>query len=170
MVRIICPYCGGRCETFGGPDGNPFNKDLAEITACTVCGRTVSNTVPFGASEEDLRELMTDGDILDEVDDPMIKISARAEAAGISRMAEATIPFKDGTYPLVGGYPFGRSDIDQKPPFSLNGIRLNGDEITIAGETFTLEELPKTIITKLTAYGYGYVPWEETITITVSME
>ncbi len=170
MLRILCPYCGGRCETFGGPDGNPFNKDLNEITACTVCGRTVSNSEPFSISEEDLKELMTDADILDKVEDPMIKISARADAAGIVRETEATVPFKDGTYPLVGGYPFGRSDIDQNPPFSLNGIRLNGDEITIAGETFTLEELPKIITKKLTAYGYGYVPWEETINITVSME
>ena len=47
---------------------------------------------------------------------------------------------------------------------------VNGNEISIAGETFTIKELPKTITKKLTAYGHGYVPWEETITVTIDIE
>lgn len=170
MIKTICPYCGGSCKTFGGPDGNPFNKDRKETTVCTACGRTVLESEPFQIPTEHLEELLTDADIFDTVDNLPLKISATAEAAGVKRSAEITVSLKDGSYSLGNDYPFGRRDVDRKPPFSLCDITVNGNEITIAGETFTIKELPKTITKKLTAYGYGYVPWEETITITIGIE
>jgi len=198
MIKKICPYCGGRCETSGGPDGNPFNKDSKEKTVCTACGRTVSGCEPFPISEDDLKELMTDdvlqellldADIINadipEIDIPaadmtvtdivnsseiMLKISATAEGGGVKRNAETTVSVLDGSYSLGNDYPFGRRDIDRKPPFSLCSITVKGNEIAIAGETFTIKELPKTITRKLTAYGHGYVPWEEIITIRISIE
>ncbi len=194
MYKIICPYCGGNCETFGGSDGNPFNKDHQEKTVCTACGRTVGRTVsesePLQISDDDLKELLTDADIIDTdtadvdtvaadlsladivniTDTLNLKISATAEAAGVKRSAETTVSVLDGSYSLGNDYPFGRRDVDRKPPFSLCDITVNGKEITIAGETFTIKELPKTITKKLTAYGHGYVPWEETITVTIDIE
>ena len=195
MIKMICPYCGGRLETTGGPDGNPFNKDCREKTVCTACGRAVSESEPLQISEDDLKELLTDADtIVSEVpnaeipdvdtaaadlsladivnvsDTLNLKISATAEAAGVKRRAETTVSILDGSYSLGNDYPFGRRDVDRKPPFSLCDITVKGNEITIAGETFTVKELPKTITKKLTAYGYGYVPWEETITIMISLE
>ena len=181
MMKMICPYCGGRCEPTGGPDGNPFNKDRKEKIVCTACGRTVSESEPLQISDDDLKELLTDADtIVSDVPDADIpdvdtaaadlsladivnvsdtlnlKISATAEAAGVKRSAETTVSVLDGSYSLGNDYPFGRRD--------------NGKEITIAGETFTIKELPKTITKKLTAYGHGYVPWEETITVTIGIE
>jgi len=195
MMKTICPYCGGRLETTGGPDGNPFNKDRKEKTVCTACGRTVSETEPLQISDDDLKELLTDADIIasdvPDADIPdvdtaaadlsladivnvsdtlKLKISATAEAAGVKRSAETTVSVLDGSYSLGNDYPFGRRDVDRKPPFSLCGITVNGNEISIAGETFGIKELPKTITKKLTAYGYGYVPWEETITVTIDIE
>ena len=190
MIKMICPYCGGRLETVGGPDGNPFNKDRREKTVCTACGRSVSESEPLQIPEEILKELLTDADtivsdmpdfdtadadlsiadIVNVSDTLNLKISATAEAAGVKRSAETTVPILDGSYSLGNDYPFGRRDIDRKPPFSLCGITVKGNEITIAGETFGIKELPKTITKKLTAYGYGYVPWEETITVVISLE
>lgn len=199
MIKTICPYCGGRCETTGGPDGNPFNKDRQEKTVCTACGRTVGRTVseskPFRISDDDLNELLTDADIIvsavSDADIPDVdtaaadlsladvvnvsdnlnlKISATAEGGGVKRNAETTVPVLDGSYSLGNDYPFGRRDVDRKPPFFLCDITIKGNEITIAGETFRIKDLPKTITKKLTAYGYGYVPWEETITIMISLE
>ena len=195
MMKTICPYCGGRLETTGGPDGNPFNKDRKEKTVCTACGRTISESEPLQISDDDLKELLTDADIISSdvpdadipdvdtaaadlsladivnVSDTLkLKISATAEAAGVKRSAETTVSVLDGSYSLGNDYPFGRRDVDRKPPFSLCGITVNGNEISIAGETFTIKELPKTITKKLTAYGYGYVPWEETITVTIDIE
>ena len=195
MMKTICPYCGGRCETIGGQDGNPFNKDRKEKTVCTACGRTISESEPLQISDDDLKELLTDADIiasdvpdadLPDVDTAAadlsladivnvsdtlkLKISATAEAAGVKRSAETTVSVLDGSYSLGNDYPFGRRDVDRKPPFSLCGITVKGNEISIAGETFTIKELPKTITKKLTAYGYGYVPWEETITVTIDIE
>ncbi len=192
MFKKICPYCGGNCETFGGLDGNPFNKDRKETTVCTACGRTVGRNVSeselLQISDDDLNELMTDVDIIvsdvSDIDIPdvemtvsdiinqpeiMLNISATAEGGGVKRSAETMVSVLDGSYSLGDEYPFGRSDIDRKLPFSLCGITIKENKITIAGETFTIKELPKTITKKLTAYGYGYVPWEEIITITVSM-
>lgn len=194
MMKTICPYCGGRLETTGGPDGNPFNKDRKEKTVCTACGRTISESEPLQISDDDLKELLTDADIIasdvPDADIPDVdtaadlsladivnvsdtlnlKISATAEAAGVKRSAETTVSVLDGSYSLGNEYPFGRRDVDRKPPFSLCDITVNGNEISIAGETFTIKELPKTITKKLTAYGYGYVPWEETITLTIDIE
>lgn len=195
MMKTICPYCGGRCETIGGQDGNPFNKDRREKTVCTACGRTISESEPLQISDDDLKELLTDADIIasdvpdadipdvDTAADDLsladivnvsdtlkLKISATAEAAGVKRSAETTVSVLDGSYSLGNDYPFGRRDVDRKPPFSLCGITVNGNEISIAGETFGIKELPKTITKKLTAYGYGYVPWEETITVTIDIE
>lgn len=189
MMKTICPYCGGRCKTTGGPDGNPFNKNSKEKTVCTACGRTVSESEPIQISDDDLKELLTDADIIvpDETDadildndmpeidiiNPpqiMLKISAIAEGCGVKREAETIVSVLDGSYSLGNEYPFGRRDIDRKPPFSLCDITIKGNEISIAGETFEVKELPKTITKKLAAYGYGYVPWEETITITVDIE
>lgn len=195
MMKTICPYCGGRCERIGGPDGNPFNKYRKEKTVCTVCGRTVFDSEPLRIANDDLKELLTDADIIvadvpdsdipdiDTVSDDRsladivnvsdtlnLKISATAEAAGVKRSAETTVSILDGSYSLGNDYPFGRRDVDRKPPFSLCDITVKGKEITIAGETFTIKELPKTITKKLTAYGHGYVPWEETITIMIRLE
>lgn len=190
MIKTICPYCGGRCETTGGPDGNPFNKNSKEKTVCTACGRTVSESEPVQISDDDLKELLTDADIIDtdtadvdtaaadlsladivNVSDTLnLKISATAEGGGVKRSAETTVSILDGSYSLGNDYPFGRRDVDRKPPFSLCDITVKGNEISIAGETFTIGDLPKTITVKLTAYGYGYVPWEETITVTVDIE
>ena len=197
MTKKICPYCGGRCETFGGPDGNPFNKNCKETSVCTICGRTVGEMISesecLQISDDDLKELLWDADIINremidvdttdvettDVDisiadsinstEMMLKISATAEGGGVKRNSETTVSILDGTYSLGDEYPFGRRNIDQKPPFSLCDITVSGKEITIAGETFGIKELPKTITKKLTAYGYGYVPWEEIITITVSV-
>lgn len=195
MIKTICPYCGGRLETTGGPDGNPFNKDRKEKIVCTACGRMVSVFTPLQISENDLKELLTDADIIvsdvpdadlsdvdnvatdlsladivDASDTLNLKISATAEAAGVMRSAETTVSILDGTHSLGNEYPFGRHDIDRKPPFSLCDITIKGNEIFIAGETFGIKELPKTITKKLTAYGCGYVPWEETITIMIRLE
>lgn len=195
MMKTICPYCGGRCETTGGQDGNPFNKDRKEKTVCTACGRTISESEPLQISDDDLKELLTDADIIasdvPDADIPdvdtaaadlsltdivnvsdtlKLKISATAEAAGVKRSAETTVSILDGSYSLGNDYPFGRRDVDRKPPFSLCDITVKGNEISIAGETFTIKELPKTITKKLTAYGHGYVPWEETITVTIGIE
>lgn len=195
MMKMICPYCGGRCETTGGPDGNPFNKERKEKIVCTACGRTVSESEPLQISDDDLKELLTDADtIVSDVaaaDIPDVdiaaadlsladivnvsntlnlKISATAEAAGVKRSAKTTVSILDGSYSLGNDYPFGRFDVDQKPPFSLCDITVKGNEISIAGETFGIKELPKTITKKLTAYGHGYVPWEETITVTIGIE
>lgn len=194
MMKTICPYCGGRCETIGGQDGNPFNKDRKEKTVCTACGRTISESEPLQISDDDLKELLTDADIIasdvPDADIPdvdtaadlsladivnvsdtlKLKISATAEAAGVKRSAETTVSVLDGSYSLGNDYPFGRRDVDRKPPFSLCDITVKGNEISIAGETFGIKELPKTITKKLTAYGYGYVPWEETITVTIDIE
>lgn len=65
MIKITCPYCGGRCETTGGPDGNPFNKDRTEKTVCTACGRTVSEAEPLQIPADVLEELLTDVDIIE---------------------------------------------------------------------------------------------------------
>ena len=195
MMKMICPYCGGRCETTGGPNGNPFNKERKEKIVCTACGRTVSESEPLQISDDDLKELLTDADTIvsdvatadiPEVDIAAadlsladivnvsntlnLKISATAEAAGVKRSAETTVSILDGSYSLGNDYPFGRFDVDQKPPFSLCDITVKGNEISIAGETFGIKELPKTITKKLTAYGHGYVPWEETITVTIGIE
>ncbi len=198
MYKMICPYCGGNCETFGGSDGNPFNKGRQEKIVCTVCGRTVGRNVSESESlqiaDEEFEELLTDADIIvsDMIDADMpdidatatdlsladivnvsdsfnLKISATAEGGGVKRSAETTVSILDGSYSLGNDYPFGRRDVDRKPPFSLCNITIKGNEITMAGEKFTLKELPKTITKKLTAYGYGYVPWEEIITITVTI-
>lgn len=170
MFKRICPYCGGSCEIIGGPDGNPFNKNKEETTVCISCGRIVSVSEPLQIPTDHLEELQTDVDIFDAVDSITLNIAATAEAAGVKRNAKTSVSLKDGSYPLDGDYPFGRSDVDQNPRFSLRSITIKGNEISIAGETFTIKELPKTITKKLTAYGYGYVPWEEIITITVSFE
>lgn len=195
MFKRICPFCGGSCETVGGPDGNPFNHKRIEKTICTDCGRTISESKPLQISDEDLKELLTDADIINTeiidsdindidttaanlsvedivnvLDNIKLKISATAEAGGVKRSAEIVVPITDGSHSLGNDYPFGRRDIDKKPPFSLCGITVKGNEISIAGETFTIKELPKTITKKLTAYGNGYVPWEEIITITISIE
>ena len=74
MFKRICPYCGGRCETTGGPDGNPFNKDRKEKTVCTACGRTVSESEPLQMSDDVLKELMTDIDAVNDTDNLKIKI------------------------------------------------------------------------------------------------
>ena len=47
-IKIICPYCGGICEAFGGADGNPFNKNRKEEFRCTVCGRNAPVQKPTG--------------------------------------------------------------------------------------------------------------------------
>ena len=171
MFKRICPYCGGRCETTGGPDGNPFNKDHKEKTVCTACGRTVSESEPLQMSDDVLKELMTDIDAVNDTDNLKIKISATAEGGGGTKKAEITIPYEDGSYSLGTEYPFGRVDIDKDPPFNLQGVKVQDNEIFIANETVKLSALmSQTITKKLTAYGYGYVPWEETITITISIE
>lgn len=199
IFKNICPYCGGSCETTGGPDGNPFNKNRKEETICTVCGRTISGAGAVRISDVDLQEmlredslleLMLDADIIENdtietgttekditiidrinaLDSIKLKISATSEGGGVKRTAETTVSIEDGCYSLGNEYPFGRSDIDQKPPFSLCDIMVKANEISIAGETFRIKELPKTITKKLTAYGYGYVPWVETITIMICME
>lgn len=194
MIKTICPYCGGCLETTGGPDGNPFNKNRKETTVCTACGRTVSSSEPVQISCDDLKELLTDADIIvpdvSDADIPDVdtaaadlsladivnvsdslnlKISATAEGGGVKREAETTVSVLDGSYSLGNEYPFGRRDIDRKPPFSLCDITIRGNEISIAGETFGVEELPKTITVKLIAYGYGYTPWEEIITVKVCL-
>ena len=162
MLKTICPYCGGRCETIGGPDGNPYNQNCKEESVCTACGRSVSVSAPFQLSQDDtesiLEEMMTDVDIIGDMylkDIDMtsenvtlvIRIKATAEGGGVKRNAEITVPFEDGSYSLGNEYPFGRRDIDQNPPFYLSTITIKGYEISIAGETFGVQELPK-IITK----------------------
>ena len=137
-LKTICPYCGGKCKTIGGPDGDPFNRDRKEKIVCTACGRTVSESEPLLISEEVLEELMTDSDISDASDNMTIKISATAEGGGVVRNAEVTIPYEDGVYSLGDEYPFGRVDIDRDPPFFLREVKVQGNEITIANETVKL--------------------------------
>ena len=84
MIKVTCPYCGGRCETAGGPDGNPFNKNLAEKTVCTACGRTVSVSEPLKIPEDDLQELLTDMDIIDMTDDDITDTEAETADLSIS--------------------------------------------------------------------------------------
>lgn len=33
-----CPYCGGRLETIGGPDGNPFHANRKAVDVCKAVG------------------------------------------------------------------------------------------------------------------------------------
>ena len=56
MIKTICPYCGGRLETTGGRDGNPFNKDRKEKNVCNACGRAISWIIPLQISDVDLKE------------------------------------------------------------------------------------------------------------------
>lgn len=171
MIKTICPYCGGKCKTVDGEDGDPFGKGRTGKTVCTACGRTVSESEPLLILEDELEELMTDTEISDASGNMLIKISATAEGGGVVRKAEVTVPYEDGVYSLGDEYPFGRIDIDRDPPFSLGAAKVQGDEITIANETVKLSSLlTRTISVKLTAYGYGYIPWEETITVTVNIE
>lgn len=110
MMKKICPYCGSRCETIGVSDGNPFNKNRKEKTLCTVCERMISESEPVWISDDDLKELLTDADIIvpDETDVEILdfdtaaadlsladivnvsdtlnlKISATAEGDGVKR-------------------------------------------------------------------------------------
>lgn len=170
MFKIICPFCGGTCKTVGGEDGDPFGRNRKEDTVCTACGRTVSVSAPIPIPQDVLDEMMTDADILDAPIKTVLRISATAEGAGVKRSAETAVPCENGTYPLKGDYPFGRFDNDRKPPFRLDGVTVKDDKIFIAGETLSIIDLPQTVTVKLTAYGYGYVPWEETLSVTVGIE
>ncbi len=193
MIKTICPYCGGTCEITGGPDGNPFNQNRKEMIVCNSCGRIILETDSFKIPEDVIEELLTDPDIINETTlsvneesidlpkeemtiddivnttDIMLKVTAIAEGGGVKRNAEILVPVVDGIHSLGNDYPFGRRDIDRNPPFSLCQITIKGNEISLIGEIFTIKELPKTIARKLVAYGYGYVPWEEIITVTVSI-
>ena len=143
-------------------------RQKLEMKGERITTDSIRENVQQATSEERSRTILAD--IVNVFDTLNLKISATAEAAGVKRSAETTVSILDGSYSLGNDYPFGRRDVDRKPPFSLCDITVKGNEITIAGETFMIKELPKTITKKLTAYGHGYVPWEETITIMISLE
>ncbi|MBQ9745488.1 MAG: hypothetical protein IJW21_01530 [Clostridia bacterium] len=169
MFKTICPYCGGRCETYGGTDGNPYNQNRREISVCTSCGRTAERE-PCRIPAEYLEELLADADIGDEADARTLKISATATGGGVTRKAELALPYEDGTYPLGYEYPFGRVDADAVPRFSLCSVRISGGDIFIANEAVKADDLPATVTKKLTAYGYNKFPTEEIITLLISFE
>ena len=101
---------------------------------------------------------------------PVIKVVAKAEGGGLTKTAESTVPFKNGTYSLGKDYPFCRLSDAAKNTCFMNSVAVKGDKITIAGETLRAAELPKTVVKRLTAYGHDNCPTEETITLTISLE
>lgn len=151
---LICPFCGShRIETIGGDYGNPFDR-RKEKKICMDCGRTM----PHQSVDVNLYV------------QPVIKVVAKAEGGGLTKTAETTVPFKDGTYSLGKDYPFCRLSDAAKNTCFMNSVAVKGDKITIAGETLRAAELPKTVVKRLTAYGHDNCPTEETITLTISLE
>lgn len=151
---FICPFCGShRIETIGGDYGNPFDR-REEKKICMECGRTI----PQQLADVNLYV------------QPVIKVVAKAEGGGLTKTAESTVPFKNGTYSLGKDYPFCRLSDAAKNTCFMNSVAVKGDKITIAGETLRAAELPKTVVKRLTAYGYDNCPTEETITLTISLE
>lgn len=151
---FICPFCGSRrIETIGGDYGNPFDR-REEKEICMECGRTI----PQQSVDVNLYV------------QPVIKVVAKAEGGGLTKTAESTVPFKNGTYSLGKDYPFCRLSDAAKNTCFMNSVAVKGDKITIAGETLRAAELPKTVVKRLTAYGYDNCPTEETITLTISLE
>lgn len=184
MIKILCPYCGGRCEIIHGMDGNPYHPKEDQFV-CSVCGRSISldhtkqmnrgfvhHHIFLNSDESaniDIEDDQVPIDMLN-LEHIQLKIRATSQGAGVQREAETKVSILDGTYSLGNEYPFGRRDIDHKPVFSLCDVTIHGNEISIVGETIKMSDLPKTITKKLTAYGYGYVPWEEQITIILSID
>lgn len=151
---LTCPFCGShRIETIGGDYGNPFDR-RKEKKICMDCGRTM----PHQSVDVNLYV------------QPVIKVVAKAEGGGLTKTAESTVPFKNGTYSLGKDYPFCRLSDAAKNTCFMNSVTVKGDKITIAGETLRAAELPKTVVKRLTAYGYDNCPTEETITLTISLE
>lgn len=170
MMKRICPYCGARCKVSGGSDGNPYHEHNPEILICTGCGRRVpsfSNENRLEQTKASLEALLPEVEKFLKFAEEHLIISAISQGGGVERSAEIKIVLREGTHDLEGEYPFGRIDIDAKPPFQLQRMQVEGDMIYIAGESICISELPKTITKKLTAYGYGYVPWVEMITINI---
>ena len=171
MFKRICPYCGGRCKVSGGADGNPYHQHYPQQVICINCGRSVpmfSNDIQLQETKSNLENFLPVVDEILMLTSKKLKITAVAQASGVERSAEVLIPLQEGTHSLEGDYPFGRIDIDAKPKFQLQSVEIMDDTLHIAGETVNIDELPKTITKKLTAYGYGHVPWEELIYITIS--
>lgn len=81
-----CPYCGGRLETIGGPDGNPFHANRKAVDVCKSCGSRI-----HAPGEEIVR---------------LLRIHARAEGGGSVQTAVQTVPFSDGAHDLGSEYPF----------------------------------------------------------------
>lgn len=151
---FICPFCGSRnIKTTGGDYGNPFDRQK-EKKICMECGRTIPQ------QSADINQYIR----------PVIKVVAKAEGGGLTKTAESTVPFKDGTHSLGKDYPFSRLSDDAKNSCFLDSVTINGDKITIAGETLRAAELPKKVVKKFTAYGYNNCPTEETITLIFSLE
>lgn len=154
ICPFICPFCGSRrIETIGGDYGNPFDR-REEKKICMECGRTI----PQQSADVNLYV------------QPVIKVVAKAEGGGLTKTAESTVPFKNGTYSLGKDYPFCRLSDAAKNTCFMNSVAVKGDKITIAGEALRAAELPKTVVKRLTAYGYDNCPTEETITLTISLE
>lgn len=187
-MKMLCPYCGGRCEVIHEMDGNPYHRNHEKLV-CRVCGRTISKMENTRDLQDTLNKMQDDSclkdmdesfnDVQNEEEimmnflDPtqiMLKITAIAQGGGVQKEAETFVSIMDGTYDLGNNYPFGRRAIDHKPPFSLCDVMIKGNEIYIAGEVIKIKELPKSVTKKLIAYGYGYVPWEEIITIKIELQ
>lgn len=180
ICPFICPFCGSRrIETIGGDYGNPFDR-REEKKICMECGRTIPqqsvDVNPFDRRKEKKICMDYGRTIPQQLADvnlyvqPVIKVVAKAEGGGLTKTAESTVPFKDGTYSLGKDYPFCRLSDAAKNTCFMNSVAVKGDKITIAGETLRAAELPKTVVKRLTAYGYDNCPTEETITLTISLE
>ena len=144
-----CPYCGGRLETIGGPDGNPFHAKRKAVDVCKSCGSRI-----HAPGEEIVR---------------LLRIHARAAGGGSVQTAVQTVPFSDGVHGLGSEYPF-RRQVEGKPADFLCSVTIQGEEIRFAGQTFRTEQLPGEIVLDLTAYGYDKCPVQETSTLTISEE
>ena len=78
---LTCPFCGShRIETIGGDYGNPFDR-RKEKKICMDYWRTIP-------------QQLIDVNLYVQ---PVIKVVAKAEGGGLTKTAETTVPFKDGT-------------------------------------------------------------------------
>ena len=161
-MKFICPYCGSKMDMNIGNDGNPYQNQEPKNIICKICG----NKIPCYHPQQ-LR--MIKQEKTEQKEFTQLKIHASSQGGGVVRQASKIIPLQNGTFFLGDEYPFGRFDIDAKPPFQLSSITIKNHEIEILGESILVYSLPKILIKKCVAYGYQKVPFEEVITVTISI-
>lgn len=171
-MKTKCPVCNGEIIEISETDANPFDKNRKTVRVCSLCGRifsTDANCIDSNNTNERLNPSKLAIGRLKKAEQKVqtvIKVRAEAVGGGKTLTAQCILPYEDGKYALGNEYPFGRSSDD----FKFDSIIINGDELTLAGETVNVLSLPYVITRKLTAYGYDKCPQEETLTITVSAD